>query len=193
MPRRGTERTKPSRSSCAIASRTGVRLMPKSSPGCARRAGFLRAAVNIHADDHGLERRVGLVLEAEGGVDRLKARPRDRCDVARSNGKAMDIGRHERHSKRRRFATLAVRDLPKLWAAFRTALIAHCNTLCQTHEAWCPWPLERKNARILRRVDSHRVRRRGAKVPTKAQPALRPLASTVASEHKVRSQAGQPA
>ena len=30
VPRRGTERTKPSRSSCAIASRTGVRLMPRS-------------------------------------------------------------------------------------------------------------------------------------------------------------------
>jgi len=30
MPRRGTERTKPSRSNCAMASRTGVRLMPRS-------------------------------------------------------------------------------------------------------------------------------------------------------------------
>ena len=31
VPRRGTERTKPSRSSCAMASRTGVRLMPNCS------------------------------------------------------------------------------------------------------------------------------------------------------------------
>ena len=30
VPRRGTERTKPSLSSCAMASRTGVLLMPKS-------------------------------------------------------------------------------------------------------------------------------------------------------------------
>ena len=30
VPRRGTERTNPSRSSCAMASRTGVRLMPRS-------------------------------------------------------------------------------------------------------------------------------------------------------------------
>ena len=39
--RRGTERTKPSRSSCAIASRTGVRLMPKS---CARRRSSRRTS-----------------------------------------------------------------------------------------------------------------------------------------------------
>ena len=41
VPRRGTERTKPSRSSCAIASRTGVRLMPKS---CASRRSSRRTS-----------------------------------------------------------------------------------------------------------------------------------------------------
>ncbi len=55
MPRRGTERTKPSCSRTDSASRIGVRLTPRScSTADARRGGFpVGTAVNIHPHDRG--------------------------------------------------------------------------------------------------------------------------------------------
>ena len=95
MPRRGTERTKPSRSSCAIASRTGVRLMPKS---CASWRSSSRmscaAAIDVHRHDDVLQRRIGLVLEAERGVDRLDREPRG---AARRRRIAVRAGRGATH------------------------------------------------------------------------------------------------
>jgi hypothetical protein len=53
---------------------------------------FGAAAVHVHADDDAFERRIGLVLEVERGVDRLQPRPLDY--IARGIGQSVYAGRH---------------------------------------------------------------------------------------------------